>query len=76
MTYPLAILAFAIIIQILLLAMNIVSAKFRPVQSWSKNQLRKLVWNFYIRMFIEEYLFVTIACTIKLYVLNFTTTFE
>ena len=27
-------------------------------------------------MYIEEYLFVTIACIIKLYVLNFTTVFE
>ena len=76
MTYPLCILAFAIIINILLLVLNITSARSRGVQSWSKNQLRKMVWNFYIRMYIEEYLFVTIACIIKLYVLDFTTVFE
>ena len=38
--------------------------------------MRKMVWNFYLRMFLEEYLVVAIACIIKLYVLNFTTVFE
>ena len=35
-----------------------------------------MAWNFYLRMFLEEYLVIAIACIIKLYVIDFTTTFE
>ena len=35
-----------------------------------------MVWNFYLRMFIEEYLFIVIACIIKLNALDITNVFE
>ena len=76
LTYPLSILAIALAINLLLAIMSVMSSKCSKVNSLINKQLRKMVWNFYLRMFIEEYLFIVIACIIKLNALDITTAFE
>ena len=75
MTYPFVILTVTIAVNLLLILLKVISCN-RKCRESIKRQLRKIVWNSYIRLFIEEYLIITIAALIKMYALDFSTTFE
>ena len=75
LVFPILLFAFMIVSGLLTWLLHLCFMKLYVVRSkidWVKN---KIYWNPPIRVFIEEYLVIAMACIIKLYVLDFSDSF-
>ena len=61
---------------IIILMLRICYARFDKKNGCLRSIQQILCWNWYLRLFLEEYLLFAIAAFIKLFALDFTTKFE
>ena len=59
-----------------LLVLKISSYVHRKVLRLYRNIKEKMVWNHFIRLFLEEYIFIGVVCLIKVTVISFTNVYQ
>ena len=67
MTYPIVINTCLVLVTVILLFAKVLSEKTSNVHPHAKKYLRQIIWNAYLRVFLEEYLIISIACIVRLF---------
>ena len=72
----LALFTIILIIAIFIKLLNCASSRSKRVKTLVTSLKKLIYWNAFIRLFIEEYQVIVIACLIRMYAVDFSTAFE